>query len=436
MMPPMIFQLFSNRRGLAAFLVLILASFSVPHLARADSLNIKLETGDEVPVERIRADGDTLILWTPSGFGMQPPAQVLAQELTFDDIETWLADLHTAFFVSRGHNSVNSFSPKALVELFDAALKLSGKKNLLLLTSGNGAKPVLKAARLWQTTHPGNPALRGMILFHPSLYAGRPALGQKAHYLPVVEETNLPIFIIQPTLSTTQFRVNELREKLGVGGSQVYLRVIEGARDGFHVRPESDLTETDRKARDALPSMVVQATRLLLAAKPPKRAAAERGKIHKVVDHVPGLEPYAMPTTPPLALTDIHGKPHTLKDYHGRVVLVSFWASWCPPCVREMPSLNRLQEKMKNKRFTVLGVNIGETVPKIKTFLQDKHVDFNILMDTDQKAYAAWNVYVVPSNFIVDGNGKVRLGSVGGIEWDAPDIVQTLDKLIAETTPS
>ena len=91
---------------------------------------------------------------------------------------------------------------------------------------------------------------------------------------------------------------------------------------------------------------------------------------------------------------------------------------------------------MKNKRFTVLGVNIGETVPKIRTFLQDKQVDFNILMDTDQKAYAAWNVYVVPSNFIVDGNGKVRLGSVGGIEWDSPDIIQTLDKLIAETTPS
>ena len=434
MMPPMNCQLFSHRLVLVA--LLFLASLSASLSARADSLNIPLKTGDEVPIERIRADGDTLILWTPSGFGMQPPAQVLAQELAFDDLETWLADLHTAFFVSRGHNSVNSFSPKALVELFDDALKLSGKKNLLLLTSGNGAKPVLKAARLWQKTHPGNPALRGMILFHPSLYAGRPALGQKAHYLPVVEETNLPIFIIQPTLSTTQFRVNDLREQLGIGGSQVYLRVIQGARDGFHVRPESDLSESDRKARDKLPSMVVQATRLLLAVKPPKRAAPERGKVHQVVDHVPGLEPYAIPATPPLALSDIHGKSHTLQDYRGRVVLVSFWASWCPPCVREMPSLNRLQEKMQNKRFTVLGVNIGETVPKIKTFLEDKQVNFNILMDTDQKAYSAWNVYVVPSNFIVDGNGKVRLGSVGGIEWDSPDIIQTLDKLIAETTPS
>jgi peroxiredoxin len=434
MMPPMKCQLSRSRLVLVALFLLGILSVSLS--ARADSLNIPLKTGDEVPIERIRADGDTLILWTPSGFGMQPPASALAQELTFDDLETWLADLHTAFFVSRGHNSVDSFSPKALVELYDAALKLSGKKNLLLLTSGNGAKPVLKAARLWQQTHPGNPALRGMILFHPSLYAGRPALGQKADYLPVVEETNLPIFIIQPTLSTTQFRVNDLRVKLGTGGSQVFLRVIPGARDGFHVRPESDLSETDRKARDQLPTMLVQATRLLLGIKPPGHAAPARGKAHKVVDHTPGLEPYAIPTTPPLVLTDIHGKVQRLQDYRGRVVLVSFWASWCPPCVREMPSLNRLQGIMKNKPFTVLGVNIGETVPKIKTFLQDKQVDFNILMDTDQKAYSAWNVYVVPSNFIVDRNGKVRLGSVGGIEWDSPDIIQTLDKLIAETTPS
>jgi peroxiredoxin len=434
MMPPMRGKSFLSRLAPVAFL--LLACFSVPYSARADSLNIPLKTGDEVPIERVRADGDTVILWTPSGFGMQPPARELAQELAFDDLETWLADLHTAFFVSRGHNSVNSFPPKALVELFDDVLKRSGKKNLLLLTSGNGAKPVLNAVRLWQQAHPGNPSLRGMILFHPSLYAGRPALGQKANYLPVVEETNLPIFIIQPTLSTTQFRVNDLREKLGIGGSQVYLRIIKGARDGFHIRPESDLSETDRKAREQVPSIIVQATRLLLNVKPPKQAAPALGNIHKAVDHVPGLEPYSMPSTPPLSLTDINGKRHRLEDYRGHVVLVSFWASWCPPCVREMPSINRLQQKMKGKRFTVLGVNVGEKAPTIRNFLQQKQVDFKILLDPEQKAYSAWNVYVVPSNFIVDGNGKVRLGSVGGIEWDSPDIIKTLDKLIDETAAS
>jgi len=407
----------------------------LPLNVSADSLNIKLSTGDEVPIERIPADGDTLILWTPSGFGMQPYSRVLAQEWAFDNLETWLADLHTAFFVSRGHNSVNSFSPKAIAELYDKALKLSGKKNLLLMTSGSGAKPVLQAARLWQLAHPGNPGIRGMILFHPSLYAGRPALGQKARYLPVTEETNLPIFIIQPTLSTTQFRVNDLIEKLGVGGSQVYLRIIKGARDGFHVRPEDDLTETDRKAREMLPDLIKSATHRLLNIKAPAHAAAKVGNVYKAVDHVPGLEPYSLATTPPLELNDINGKPQRLQDYRGKVVLVSFWASWCPPCVHEMPSLSRLQRKMDSNRFVVLGVNIGEGVPKIRKFLNNRHVEFNILMDPEQKAYAAWNVYVVPSNFIIDGTGKVRLGSVGGIVWDSPDIIRSLEKLVDETTP-
>lgn len=401
--------------------------------AGADNLNISLNTGDEVPIERFRADGDTVILWTPSGFGMQPPARNLAQELMFDDLETWLADLHTAFFVSRGHNSVDNFSPDALVDLFDRVLKTSGKKHLLLLTSSGGAKPVLKAARRWQLKHPGNPALAGLVLFHPSLYAGRPALGQKAHYLPVVEETNLPIFIIQPTLSTTQFRVNELREKLGVGGSQVYLRVIEGARDGFHVRPDDDLSEADRQARSRLPSLVAQASRLLLDTTPPVRAAPDRARSTTVVDNVPGLKPYRMKTTPPLALPDLNGKPFRLQDFRGRVVLVSFWASWCPPCIREMPSINRLKSIMKDKPFTVLGVNIGEKQPDIVAFMKDRKVDFTILMDQQREAYAAWNIYVVPSNFIIDGNGVVRMGSVGGVEWDSPEIVHAINRLIDES---
>lgn len=404
-----------------------------PITGNAASQSIKLASGDEIPVERYAADGDTLIIWTPSDFGMQPTANALAQELVFENLEIWLADLHTGFFVSRGHGSVNQFDPPLLEELIEKILHKSGKKRMLLMTTGSGARPVLKAARLWQLKHKGSDALAGILLFHPSLYAGRPELGKSADYLPVVRETNLPIFIFQPTLSTTHYRVNELQQLLQSGGSQVYLRVIEGVRDGYHVRPDDDLSETDRKAKSELATQVGQASRLLLHTPAPRHAAAAYVQQKRVADTTPGLRPYHVDPTPPLALVDIKGTQHRLADYRGKVVLVSFWASWCPPCVREMPSMNRLQKQLGSDRFRILGVNIGERKADIEAFLKSNKLDFTVLLDPDRKAYDAWKVYVVPSNFIVDGNGEVHLGSVGGIAWDSPEVVQVLEKLVKQT---
>jgi len=403
-----------------------------PITGSATPVSITLGSGDEIPLERYAADGDTLIIWTPSSFGMQPTANALAQELVFDNLEVWLADLHTGFFVTPGHGSVDQFEPRLLEELIEQIFRKSGKKRMLLMTTGSGARPVLQAARQWQLKHEGDNALAGMLLFHPSLYAGRPELGKRADYLPVVRETNLPIFIFQPTLSTTHYRVNELQQRLRSGGSQVYLRVIDGARDGYHVRPDDHLSETDRKAKSQLATQIRQASHLLLRTPTPQRAAAAYVQNKRTTDSVPGLRPYHVEPTPPLVLKDLAGNQHRLADYRGKVVLVSFWASWCPPCVREMPSMNRLQKILGPERFRILGVNIGEQKTDIKAFLKSNKLDFTVLLDPDRKAYDAWKVYVVPSNFIVDANGEVHLGSVGGIAWDSPEVVQALEKLISQ----
>jgi peroxiredoxin len=400
----------------------------------ADNLSVAIGGGDEVPVTRYAAKGDTLILWAPSSFGMQPPAHALAQELVFENLEVWLADLHEAFFVPQGRNSVDSFEPEKLVSLFDGALRTSGKKRLLLLTTGNGARPVLEAAHLWQRKHPGDPGLRGLILFHPSLYSGRPELGKEADYVPAVDKTNLPVFIIQPTLSTTHMRVTALQKRLQRAGSEVYLRIVEGARDGYHVRPEEDLSETDRTAKAGLATLIRQASQLLVNV--PARAAAVTGDIEvkRASDAAPGLRPTHMRTTPMLSLPDMQDQLHRLEDYRGKVVLVSFWASWCPPCIKEMPSMNRLQRNLKNEAFVILGVNVGEQKSAIEQFLKQTEVRFPILRDQNRETYEAWKIYVVPSNFLVDARGVVRYGSVGAVEWDSPEITSIVKHIIFEGT--
>ncbi|MEO1767888.1 TlpA disulfide reductase family protein [Thiobacter aerophilum] len=142
------------------------------------------------------------------------------------------------------------------------------------------------------------------------------------------------------------------------------------------------------------------------------------------------LKPYAGSATPPLRLKDLAGKVHDLTDYRGEVVMVQFWATYCAPCVKEMPSMQRLAAKLAGKPFRILAVNMGESEAEVRAFLTKVNVDFTVLMDEEGQAIAAWKVFAVPSTFIVDRAGRIRHTLQGGTEWDAPQYVETLTALI------
>lgn len=142
------------------------------------------------------------------------------------------------------------------------------------------------------------------------------------------------------------------------------------------------------------------------------------------------LKPWKGGPTPTLALNDLKGKPLKLEDYRGKVVMVQFWATYCPPCIKEMPSMMRLQAKLAGKPFIILAVNMGETEQEVKDFLTKVNVDFTILMDSDGKALSNWKVFVAPSTFLVDPKGNIRYALQGGAEWDAPEYVQKIFELI------
>jgi thiol-disulfide isomerase/thioredoxin len=142
------------------------------------------------------------------------------------------------------------------------------------------------------------------------------------------------------------------------------------------------------------------------------------------------LKPWKGGATPPLTLNDLSGKPLKLEDYRGKVVMVQFWATYCPPCLKEMPSMMRLQAKLAGKPFVILAVNMGETEKEVKDFLAKVNADFTILMDNDGKALGAWKVFVAPSTFLVDPKGNIRYALQGGAEWDAPEYVQKIREML------
>jgi thiol-disulfide isomerase/thioredoxin len=144
-----------------------------------------------------------------------------------------------------------------------------------------------------------------------------------------------------------------------------------------------------------------------------------------------GLEEYPdVAPTPPLALADLAGKLQSLGDYRGQVVLVNFWASWCAPCLVEMPSMQRLKEKFAGKPFQILAVNVRESAGTIWKFHKLIQVDFPLLLDRDGQASEDWQVVVYPSTYLVDTRGRIRYQSTGMRKWDDPEIVMTIEGML------
>jgi len=139
----------------------------------------------------------------------------------------------------------------------------------------------------------------------------------------------------------------------------------------------------------------------------------------------------SMKMAPDLKLEDIDEEIINIKSYKGKVVVVNFWATWCPPCRKEMPSLQRLYSKVKDKGVEVLAVNVGEDADRVFSFLSnlEPEAEFKALLDKDSKAFKRWKVRGLPTTFIVNKDGKIVYKAIGGREFDNQNIVDKIIKL-------
>lgn len=140
--------------------------------------------------------------------------------------------------------------------------------------------------------------------------------------------------------------------------------------------------------------------------------------------------PYRGAPLPPFTLPDLDGEPWSLAAAWGQVVVVNFWASWCPPCVAEMPALERLQQAFAGQPLQVVAVNVGEEPFDVALFLRQVPVQLRILLDVEAGTQQSWQVRGLPTTVIVDPAGRVRHHVAGQREWDDPEIVAALRALL------
>jgi len=138
-------------------------------------------------------------------------------------------------------------------------------------------------------------------------------------------------------------------------------------------------------------------------------------------------------SVPDFTLPDMDGEPHALLDYRGKVVLINFWATWCPPCRREMPALEQLYLKFADQPFAMLAVNQWEDADHVFAYMGDLNVipSFPILFDPESKVSADFDVKGLPTSFLLDQQGRVVFRAVGGRAFDHPEVEQTIRGLLA-----
>jgi len=131
---------------------------------------------------------------------------------------------------------------------------------------------------------------------------------------------------------------------------------------------------------------------------------------------------------PALLLKDMDGVKHDIRDYRGRPVIINFWATWCPPCRRELPSMNRAWKKVKNEGIVMLAVDVGEDEDTVFTFMADYPIDFTVLRDSSGDVSARWPLLALPTTLVLDREGRLVYQAIGGREWDNDSL---LDKVRA-----
>ena len=131
-------------------------------------------------------------------------------------------------------------------------------------------------------------------------------------------------------------------------------------------------------------------------------------------------------------LMSAQGSDISLSDYEGKFVLLNFWATWCPPCVKEMPALNVLHNKLNGSNgLEVVGVHVGPALANVKQFLKDRPVDFDILIDKSM-SLSSWQVSGLPTTFLISPAGKVIYKATGERDWGSDEMVEFIRDIMKE----
>lgn len=390
-----------------------------------------------------------LVLWLSNQYGDTIGEVALAHALARRGATVWMVDLLNSLLLPRSNNAVRDLSGHGVRALIEAGVKTG--RPVALVGLDRMAVPILRGMRLWQAEAKDTHAVAGAVLLFPNLYRGTPVAGQEPSFLGVVTATNMPIMVLEPERGVNRNRLGSLLDTLQNVGSPTFGWIIPHVRDYFPMHLKTQENETlknlpklmkpeEAKAMQALPQEILRGITLLTHAPHPTSVLPINESLEKPITQTFGLIAVPAKKAPNFVLPDLQGHIHRLDggptNDRSAVTIVNFWATWCPHCIEEIPSLNELAKRYPSKQLRVLSINFKESRDHVARFMKKFDVSFPVLIDRQGDVAAQWGAFAFPSSFLVDDQGRVRYSVNAAIDWNTPKVTAIIDHLIQSESPS
>jgi len=416
--------------GLAAGLLLALAG-----MARAE-LAIPLGEGsDQLDVRVIEPEGvsddSPLVLWIVNQYGDVAGPDSVAHALARRGATVWMVDVMESLFLPRSDVNVRRVDGKPVGSLIQRAMEEN--RPTVVVAADRMAVPTLRGMRWWQERADDPAALAGAVLIFPSLYRGAPVAGEEPELFSIVDATNLPVMLLQPERGVYRHRLLDLRERFLGAGSDLFVQVIPEVRDYFHMELDESRLESleqleevvegpaEARAVRALPDDILRSIPLLAAADHPERVQPIDPDRTTPVERQTGLQPVKPQEAPGFELVDLEGNVQRLEPDFDGVQIVNFWATWCPACVEEIPSMERLASRYP-ERLKIYAIAFKQSPDHLREFMQDFEVSFPVPVDPDGEVAARYDTFAFPSSFLVAADGRIHYSVNAGIIWDTEEV--------------
>lgn len=411
----------------------LLSLLGIVGTAQADSFYLETHSGEEVTVHQYPAtfadSQKPLLIWFTEGYAERNSFKHLLTRLNDEGYDIWQIDLLESYFIERTPTNIRKLKGDGISAVLGHAQQQT--KAFIPISTGRMSLILLRGLRQWQLAEQpqnGVGKMQQTVLFFPNLYDAPEKAGDAPQFFPIVAASSLPITVVQPSEGTFKWKLGELVEALEKQHSQVTLVSVPKVRDWYFLRRSANAVE--KKASEKLVTDLATWLKISQADATAKFTPQVEIATAKVTERKKGLVPITPRPATDFTLIDAAGKTLTFSEKRGKVVLLNFWASWCPPCVKEIPSMNRLAESFDPEQFEIVSVNFKESPQTIRDFLKQVQVDFPVLIDQDGKVSADYEIFSFPSSFLIDAQGQIRYSVNAAIEWDNTEIKKVIRQLI------
>lgn len=419
------------RRFVSSLLGCILLQLADPAIGYpADRyIQVALKEGTEINIKVADAPGSLLVVWFIDHDEVRPQFESMLKAINASGIELWRVDLLADYFLPRSNENIRTLPGEGVAAVIEAAHQHSDK-TIVLAAYDRMPLVLLRGVREWSAAFKRHSRLAGSIFYYPNLFGPPPVAGEEPVLDPVVAASNYPAVIVQPETGSQRWRLNEVLQSFWSSGAPVYASLAAEVRDWFFMHPPG-IDPRETRATAAVPGEIVKFASLMQAEPKPESIIAIDTSSPSGTG-IRGLVPFTNRSpAPPLTLPDLEGRA-LFSGYQQQLTLINFWATWCPPCVEELPSLNRLKQRFAGRPFNLVSVDFRESRAELRQFTKNIPVDFPILLDMDGQASLAWRVFSFPSSFLVDHNGNIRYSINRAIDWDTQEVYAVIEALLEE----